>query len=90
MISPTCPQVFTYSGEPPEKGRVTRALAGFTLVVETVFNWPGLGNLAILAIKQRDFYLIQTIVFVVAVMVVLVNIAIDVAYKVVDPRVKLS
>ena len=69
---------------------VIRALAGFTLVVETVFNWPGLGNLAILAIKQRDFYLIQTIVFVVAVMVVFVNIAIDVAYKIVDPRVKLS
>ena len=69
---------------------VIRALAGFTLVVETVFNWPGLGNLAILAIKQRDFYLIQTIVFVVAVMVVIVNIAIDVAYKIVDPRVKLS
>jgi peptide/nickel transport system permease protein len=69
---------------------VIRALAGFTLVVEAVFNWPGLGNLAILAIRQRDFYLIQTIVFVVAVMVVIINIAIDVAYKVLDPRVKLS
>lgn len=67
-----------------------RALAGFTLVVEAVFNWPGLGSLAILAIKERDFFLIQTIVFVVAVMVVIVNIAIDVAYKFVDPRVRLS
>jgi peptide/nickel transport system permease protein len=67
-----------------------RALAGFTIVVETVFNWPGLGSLAILAIKQRDFFLIQTIVFVVAVMVVAVNIAIDVVYKKIDPRVKLS
>jgi peptide/nickel transport system permease protein len=69
---------------------VIRALAGFTLVVEAVFDWPGLGSLAILAINQRDFYLIQTIVFVVAVMVVFVNIAIDVAYKLIDPRVKLS
>jgi peptide/nickel transport system permease protein len=69
---------------------VIRALAGFTLVVEAVFDWPGLGDLAILAIKQRDFYLIQTIVFVVAVMVVLINIAIDVAYKFIDPRVKLA
>ena len=67
-----------------------RALAGFTLVVEAVFDWPGLGSLAILAINQRDFYLIQTIVFVVAVMVVLVNIAIDVTYKLIDPRVKLT
>jgi peptide/nickel transport system permease protein len=69
---------------------VIRALAGFTLVVEAVFDWPGLGSLAILAINQRDFYLIQTIVFVVAVMVVFVNIAIDISYKLIDPRVKLS
>lgn len=67
-----------------------RALAGFTLVVEAVFDWPGLGDLAILAIKNRDFFLIQTIVFVVAVMVVLINIAIDVVYKLIDPRVKLT
>ena len=69
---------------------VIRALAGFTLVVEAVFDWPGLGSLAILAINQRDFYLIQTIVFVVAVMVVFVNIAIDVTYKFIDPRVQLT
>lgn len=69
---------------------VIRALAGYTLVVEAVFDWPGLGDLAILAIKQRDFFLIQTIVFVVAVMVVMINIAVDLAYKLVDPRVKLA
>jgi len=68
---------------------VIRALAGYTLVVEAVFDWPGLGDLAILAIRERDFFLIQTIVFIVAIMVVLINIAIDVAYKIVDPRVKL-
>ena len=49
-----------------------------------------MGSLAILAIKQRDFYLIQAIVVVVAVMVVIVNIAIDIAYKLIDPRVKLT
>ena len=69
---------------------VIRALAGFTLVVEAVFNWPGLGSLAILAIKERDFFLIQAIVFVVAIMVVFVNIAIDITYKLIDPRVKLA
>ncbi|MEZ5219580.1 MAG: ABC transporter permease [Ilumatobacteraceae bacterium] len=67
-----------------------RALAGVTVVVENVFNWPGLGNLAITAIKERDFFLIQTIVLVVAVMVVVINIAIDFIYRFVDPRVKLS
>ena len=67
-----------------------RALAGYTVVVESVFGWPGLGSTAILAIKERDFFLIQTIVLVVAVMVVIVNIATDVIYKLIDPRVKLA
>jgi len=67
-----------------------RALAGFTVVVEGVFGLNGMGSLAILAIRERDFFLIQTIVLVVAVIVVIVNIAIDFAYKAVDPRVKLG
>lgn len=67
-----------------------RALAGFTVVVEGVFGLNGMGSLAILAIRERDFFLIQTIVLVVAVIVVIVNIAIDLAYKAVDPRVKLG
>lgn len=69
---------------------VIRALAGFTVVVETVFNWPGLGFMAREAIKNQDFFLIQAIVFVVAVIVVLLSIIIDITYKVLDPRVKLS
>ena len=67
-----------------------RALAGYTVVVESVFNWPGLGFMASTAIKNQDFFLIQAIVFVVAVIVVIINIAIDIAYKALDPRVKLS
>ena len=69
---------------------IIRALAGFTVVVETVFAWPGAGFMAREAIAQQDFFLIQAIVFVVAVMVVILNILIDVAYKFLDPRVKLS
>jgi len=69
---------------------IIRALAGYTVVVESVFNWPGLGFMAKTAIKNQDFYLIQAIVFVIAVIVVLLNILIDVAYKVLDPRVDLQ
>lgn len=69
---------------------VIRALAGYTVVVESVFNWPGLGFMAKTAINEQDFFLIQAIVFVVAVMVVVINIFVDIAYKVLDPRVKLS
>jgi peptide/nickel transport system permease protein len=69
---------------------IIRAIAGYTVVVEAVFNWPGLGFMATTAIKNQDFYLIQAIVLVVAVMVVIINIAIDIAYKMLDPRVKLA
>ena len=69
---------------------IIRAVAGYTVVVESVFNWPGLGFMATTAIKNQDFYLIHAIVFVVAVMVVIINIVIDIAYKALDPRVKLA
>lgn len=69
---------------------VIRAVAGYTVVVESVFNWPGLGFMASTAIKNQDFFLIQAIVFVVAVFVVIINILVDIAYKFLDPRVKLS
>ena len=69
---------------------IIRAVAGYTVVVESVFNWPGLGFMATTAIKNQDFFLIQAIVFVVAVMVVIINIVIDIAYKALDPRVKLA
>jgi peptide/nickel transport system permease protein len=66
-----------------------RALAGYSVVVETVFAWPGVGLLANQALDQQDLILLQAIVFVIALMVVLVNVAIDILYKAVDPRIKL-
>jgi peptide/nickel transport system permease protein len=69
---------------------VIRALAGYSVVVETVFAWPGLGLAAIQAIERQDLILLQGIVFYVAIMVVLINIALDVAQKFVDPRVKFN
>lgn len=69
---------------------VIRALAGYTVVVETVFNWNGLGFIAVQAIQNNDFFLIQAIVFVVAVLVVIISMLIDISYKLIDPRVKLS
>jgi peptide/nickel transport system permease protein len=69
---------------------VIRALAGYSVVVETVFAWPGLGLAAMQAIERQDLILLQGIVFYVAVMVVIINIGLDVAQKLVDPRVKLG
>lgn len=57
-------------------------------IVETVFAYPGLGQLAIQALGSRDFPLIQGIVLVTAVAYVVVNLAVDVLYGVLDPRIR--
>jgi peptide/nickel transport system permease protein len=67
-----------------------RMLAGYSVVVETVFAWPGIGFLAVQSIERRDLILLQASVFTVALLVVLLTLAIDVAYKLIDPRIKLS
>ena len=67
-----------------------RALAGYSVVVETVFAFPGLGLTAIQAIERQDLILLQAIVFTVAVMVVFINIAMDVVYRFIDPRINLT
>lgn len=67
-----------------------RALAGYSVIVETVFAWPGVGYLAYQSIQNQDLFLLQTIVLVVAVMVVAVNVGIDILYRAVDPRIKLA
>jgi peptide/nickel transport system permease protein len=64
-------------------------LAGYSVIVETVFAWPGLGYLAIQAIQREDLILIQGIVIVVALMVVILNIITDVIYTIIDPRIEL-
>ncbi len=66
------------------------ALAGYTVVVESVFAWPGLGLTALKAIDHSDLFLLQAIVFTVAIIIVIVNIAMDVVYKAIDPRIKLA
>ncbi len=67
-----------------------RAIAGYSVVVETVFAWPGLGLTAIQAIEREDLILLQAIVFTVAITVVLINILMDVLYTLIDPRLKLG
>lgn len=63
-------------------------LVAGSIVVETVFAWPGVGRLIIRAVQQRDFPVLQLAVVVVAASVVLVNFIVDLLYAVVDPRVR--
>ncbi|WP_374447016.1 nickel ABC transporter permease [Stella sp.] len=62
-------------------------LLGGAVIVETIFAWPGLGRIMIEAIVQRDIYVVQGTILVFAVSVVLVNLAVDVLYGVLDPRI---
>ncbi|CAI8040514.1 Glutathione transport system permease protein GsiC [Geodia barretti] len=63
-------------------------LLGGTFVIENVFAWPGIGRLAVQAIFWRDYPIIQGIVVVIGGLFVLINIGIDVIYRMVDPRIR--
>ena len=63
-------------------------LVNGAVVAEVVFGWPGVGLLVIDAIEKRDLPLIQADVFVVAVLVVLINLLVDIIYAYLDPRVR--
>jgi len=65
------------------------ALLSGAVVTETVFNWPGIGTLALRAIQQRDYPVVQGVVLVSAALFVLINGTIDLAYRYLDPRVRL-
>jgi ABC-type dipeptide/oligopeptide/nickel transport system permease component len=63
-------------------------LLGGTVVTEMVFAWPGLGRLTVQAIFKRDYVLIQGIVLLVACTYVVINLLLDIAYGVINPRVR--
>jgi ABC-type dipeptide/oligopeptide/nickel transport system permease component len=65
-------------------------LLGGALLIETVFAWPGLGRLGVDALLRRDFPLIQGVVVGTVAAFALVNLAIDLLYGVLDPRVRYS
>jgi len=59
-------------------------------VTETVFNWPGIGQLFVLATTSLDFPVIQGIVVVITLMTLVANLVTDIAYAYIDPRVRLE
>ncbi len=62
-------------------------LLGGAVITETIFAWPGVGRLAIQAIANRDYPVVQAAVFILAAIFVLINFLVDVLYSYVDPRV---
>lgn len=68
---------------------MTRALGG-VVIVEVVFNWPGIGNLLVRSVLFQDFPVIQAVFILIAVWVILGNYLVDILYTVIDPRITLS
>src|SRR6185295_3338068 len=65
-------------------------LLGGAVLTEAVFAWPGVGTLMVQGILARDFPLVQGCVLVIAVSFVLVNLAVDLLFAWIDPRIRLS
>ncbi|TJZ90159.1 ABC transporter permease [Paracoccus gahaiensis] len=63
-------------------------LVAGAIVVETVFAWPGIGRLLVIAVSQRDLAVVQGLVLVIAVTMVLANLMVDLLYGVLDPRIR--
>lgn len=66
------------------------ALLGGTVILEKVFAWPGLGQLAVDAVGYRDYPVIQGVVTVLAALTVVINLFVDLSYGLLDPRVKVD
>ena len=65
-------------------------MLGGAVIVETVFSWGGVGQYAVNAIDNNDFYAIQGFVLVAGVFSVLVYVIVDLAHAAVDPRVRVG
>jgi len=65
-------------------------LLGGTIIIETIFAWPGMGQLAIAAVQARDYPVIMAINLIAAVMILACNLTADIIYAVIDPRIKYT
>ena len=94
--SPSAPS-FGAMRSPTRSGRSSRSpdlqvgyLFGSIIVIETLFNYTGMGWLTYQALLNRDIPLIQATVFVIAAVVMLANLTVDLLYLYLDPRIRLE
>ncbi|MCC6705049.1 MAG: ABC transporter permease, partial [Thermomicrobiales bacterium] len=64
------------------------ALLGGTVIIETIFAWPGMGQLSISAVRNRDYPMIMALNMFIATLILLSNLLADLLYAVADPRIK--
>lgn len=58
------------------------------IVTETIFSWPGIGRLIVSGVTGRDFPVVQGIVLIISTVVVIINLLVDVIYRIIDPRIR--
>ncbi|MYI73982.1 MAG: ABC transporter permease, partial [Acidobacteria bacterium] len=63
---------------------------GGTVIVEQIFRLPGMGRLTLESVRISDYPIVQATVLVMAIVFVLVNLAVDLAYGLIDPRIRYS
>ena len=71
-------------------GLMIPGLIGGSVIIETIFSWPGLGRLGFEAILNRDFPVILTLNFIAAILTLIGTFVSDILYAVADPRIKLQ
>jgi len=69
-------------------GMMLAGIVGGAVITENIFNWPGMGKLAVEATIGRDFPVVQIITIIVAIMVLGMNFLVDIAYAFVDPQIR--
>ena len=71
-------------------GTSTGYLLGGAVIIETMFGWPGIGQFVVTGITQRDYPVVQGFVLYVAIIFLLVNLAVDLSYRWLDPRLHFN
>ena len=69
-------------------GFMVGSLVSGAVVVETVFSWPGVGNLLVTSVRERDLAVVQVILLLIGFTMVAANVAVDVLYGFIDPRIR--
>lgn len=65
-------------------------LMGGAVITESIFAWPGVGRQLIAAILSRDYPVVEAIVFLIAILVIIINLGADIVYQLIDPRLRRS
>ena len=71
-------------------GLQTAYLLGGVVIIEQIFDWPGIGKLMLNAVYQRDYPLVQGVILVIALLFVLINLVVDILYAYLNPRIRYA